>query len=248
MQNKNEILLARGEPMVELKQNSAAPTIRILAVDDEPNIVEFLRVGLGYEGFQVETEMEGRAALERVRQESFDLVILDVMLPGLDGFEICKRIRANSRVPILMLTARDEVTDRVTGLDTGADDYLVKPFSFAELLARIRAILRRRGVTQEHTILRSADIELDRDAHTVTRAGNPITLTAKEFELLEFFLMHPRQVFRRDVILDRVWGYDFAGDTNLVDVHIGHLRDKLDDRPTRLLHTVRGVGYVWREE
>lgn len=234
--------------MVELKQNSAAPTIRILAVDDEPNIVEFLRVGLGYEGFQVETEMEGRAALERVRQESFDLVILDVMLPGLDGFEICKRIRANSRVPILMLTARDEVTDRVTGLDTGADDYLVKPFSFAELLARIRAILRRRGVTQEHTILRSADIELDRDAHTVTRAGNPITLTAKEFELLEFFLMHPRQVFRRDVILDRVWGYDFAGDTNLVDVHIGHVRDKLDDRPTRLLHTVRGVGYVWREE
>ncbi|MBI5301621.1 MAG: response regulator transcription factor [Chloroflexi bacterium] len=228
--------------------NQAQTSLRILAVDDEPNIVEFLRVGLGYEGYQVEVAMDGRAALDRLRQEEFDLVILDVMLPGVDGFEICKRIRANSRVPILMLTARDEISDRVTGLDLGADDYLIKPFSFAELLARIRAILRGRGVTQEHAILRAADIALDRDAHTVERAGNPITLTAKEFELLEFFLTHPRQVFRRDVILDRVWGYDFAGDTNLVDVHIGHLRDKLGDRPPQLLRTVRGVGYVWRED
>ncbi len=222
--------------------------LRILAVDDEPTIVEFLRVGLGYEGYQVEIAMEGRAALDRLRQAEFDLVILDVMLPGLDGFEICKRIRATSQVPILMLTARDEIADRVLGLDLGADDYLIKPFSFAELLARVRAILRRRGVVTAHTVLRVADITFDREAHTVERAGNPITLTAKEFELLEFFMSHPRQVFRREVILDRVWGYDFAGDTNLVDVHIGHLRDKLGDRPPRLIRTVHGVGYVWRED
>ncbi len=221
---------------------------RVLAVDDEPNIVEFLRVGLGYEGYHVDVAMDGRAAIDRLREETFDLVILDVMLPGVDGFEICKRIRANSDVPILMLTARDEISDRVQGLDLGADDYLTKPFSFAELLARVRAILRRRGAIMARAVLRSADITLDRDAHTVERAGRSIVLTAKEFELLEFFMSHPRQVFRRDVILDRVWGYDFAGDTNLVDVHIGHLRDKLGDRPARLLHTVRGVGYVWREE
>ncbi len=226
----------------------AAGPPRILAVDDEPNIVEFLRVGLGYEGYQVEVAMEGRAALELARQVKFDLVILDVMLPGLDGFEICKRIRAQSDVPILMLTARDEIADRVTGLDLGADDYLVKPFSFAELLARVRAILRRRGVHVLQTVLRASDLVLDREAHTVERAGNPVALTAKEFELLEFFMSHPRQVFRREAILDRVWGYDFAGETNLVDVHIGHLRDKLGDRPPRLLRTVHGVGYVWRED
>ena len=234
--------------MVESQTDGAQNrALRILAVDDEPNIVEFLRVGLGYEGYQVEAAMDGRAALERVRQETFDLVILDVMLPGLDGFEICKRIRVNSDVPILMLTARDEVSDRVMGLDLGADDYLIKPFSFAELLARVRAILRRRGVVTAQTVLRAADITLDREAHVVERAGNPVVLTAKEFELLEFFMSHPRQVFRREVILDRVWGYDFAGETNIVDVHIGHLRDKLGDRPPRLLRTVHGVGYVWRE-
>lgn len=230
------------------EKRDAASDVRILAVDDEPNIVEFLRVGLGYEGFQVDVAVDGRTALDRLRQEQFDLVILDVMLPGLDGFEICKRIRTSSNIPILMLTARDEIADRVLGLDLGADDYLVKPFSFAELLARVRAILRRRGVGVTQTILRTADICLDREAHTVERAGNPIALTAKEFELLEFFMSHPRQVFRREVILDRVWGYDFAGDTSLVDVHIGHLRDKLGDRPPQLLRTVHGVGYVWRED
>ena len=233
------------DPQVD--REMASP-IHILAVDDEPTIVEFLRVGLGYEGYQVDVAMDGRTALERLRQETFDLVILDVMLPGLDGFETCKRIRMNSDVPILMLTARDEIADRVMGLYLGADDYLIKPFSFAELLARVRAILRRRGAVMGQSTLRSADIVLDREGRTVERAGNHITLTAKEFDLLEFFMSHPRQVFRRDVILDRVWGYDFAGDTNLVDVHIGHLRDKLGDRPPRLLRTVRGVGYVWREE
>ncbi|MEW5720465.1 MAG: response regulator transcription factor, partial [Chloroflexota bacterium] len=221
--------------MAETQANRDAENpARILAVDDEPNIVEFLRVGLGYEGYHVDVAMDGRAALDRLREEEFDLIVLDVMLPGVDGFEICKRIRANSDVPILMLTARDEISDRVQGLDLGADDYLTKPFSFAELLARVRAILRRRGAIMARAVLRSADIVLDRDAHTVERAGQSIVLTAKEFELLEFFMSHPRQVFRREVILDRVWGYDFAGDTNLVDVHIGHLRDKIGDRPSRL--------------
>lgn len=231
-----------------MPESQAENPVHILAMDDEPNIIEFLRVGLGYEGYQVDAVMDGRVALDRLRQETFDLVILDVMLPGIDGFEICKRIRVNSNIPILMLTARDEIPDRVTRLDLGADDYLPKPFSFAELLARVRAILRRRGVVVAQALVRGADIALDREAHTVERAGNPITLTAKEFELLEFFMTHPRQVFRREMILDRVWGYDFAGDTSLVDVHIGHLRDKIGDRPPRLLRTVHGVGYVWRED
>ncbi len=222
--------------------------LRILVVDDEPNITEFLRVGLGYEGYEVTTVADGREGLRRASDGSFALVILDVMLPSLDGFEVCKRLRTLSDVPVLMLTAKDEVADRVTGLDLGADDYLTKPFSFVELLARVRAILRRRGVGQTRTVIRTADVVLDREARTVQRAGAPVILTTKEFDLLEFLMSHPRQVFRREVILDRVWGYDFAGDTNLVDVHIGHLRDKLDDRPPRLIQTVRGVGYMWQGE
>ncbi len=221
---------------------------RILAVDDEPNITEFLRIGLSYEGYDVTTVADGREGLRRAQNGSFDLVILDVMLPGLDGFEVCKRLRATSDVPILMLTAKDEVPDRVTGLDLGADDYLTKPFSFVELQARIRAILRRRGVSLLRPVLQAADIVLNRETRTVERAGRPVALTTKEFDLLEFLMAHPRQVFRREVILDRVWGYDFAGDTNLVDVHIGHLRDKIDDRPARLIQTVRGVGYMWQGE
>ncbi len=238
----------RKDDMMSQTEKDKAGVVRILAVDDEPTIVQFLQVGLGYEGYQVQVAMDGNAARERLRNQEFDLVILDVMLPGIDGFEVLKRTRPDNDVPILMLTARDEVADRVMGLELGADDYLVKPFSFAELLARVRAILRRRGKVKERNVVCSADIELDRDARTVERAGQRIALTAKEFDLLAFLLSHPRQVFRRDVLLDRVWGYDFAGDTNLVDVHIGHLRDKLGDRPSQLLHTVRGVGYVWREE
>ncbi len=220
----------------------------ILVVDDEPNIIEFLRVGLGYEGYTVATAGDGREGLRRAELENFDLVILDVMLPGMDGFEVCKRLRTISKVPILMLTAKDEVSDRVTGLDLGADDYLTKPFSFVELLARVRAILRRTGAGPTTALVQSGDVSLDRDARLVQRAGRPVTLTSKEFDLLEFLMSHPRQVFRREVILDRVWGYDFAGDTNLVDVHIGHLRDKLDDRPPTLIQTVRGVGYMWQGE
>ncbi len=233
------------EPDVE---STTAHPPRILVVDDEPNITEFLRVGLGYEGYQVATVADGREGLRRAELEEFDLVILDVMLPGLDGFEVCKRLRAISKVPILMLTAKDEVSDRVTGLDLGADDYLTKPFSFVELLARTRAILRRTGMGTTGATVQMGDVILDREARTVERGGHPIPLTGKEFDLLEFLMTHPRQVFRREVILDRVWGYDFAGDTNLVDVHIGHLRDKLDDRPPQLIQTVRGVGYMWQGE
>lgn len=227
---------------------SADHPLRILVVDDEPNIIEFLRVGLGYEGYDVTTVADGREGLRRASEGSFALVILDVMLPGLDGFEVCRRLRATSDVPVLMLTAKDEVSDRVAGLDLGADDYLTKPFSFIELLARVRAILRRRGVGPVRPVMQADDVVLDREARTVQRAGQPVPLTTKEFDLLEFLMSHPRQVFRREVILDRVWGYDFAGDTNLVDVHIGHLRDKLEDRPSRLIQTVRGVGYMWQVE
>ena len=227
-------------------ETTADRPLRILVVDDEPNITEFLKVGLGYEGYEVTTVGDGREGLHRASEDSFSLVILDVMLPGMDGFEICKRLRAVSDVPILMLTAKDEVSDRVTGLDLGADDYLTKPFSFVELLARVRAILRRRGIGQSRAVVQTGDVVLDREGRTVQRAGHPISLTAKEFDLLEFLMSHPRQVFRREVILDRVWGYDFAGDTNLVDVHIGHLREKLDDKPAELIHTVRGVGYMWQ--
>lgn len=227
-------------------ESPADRPLRILVVDDEPNITEFLRVGLGYEGYQVTTVADGREGLRRANDGSFALVILDVMLPGLDGFEVCRRLRATSDVPVLMLTAKDEVPDRVAGLDLGADDYLTKPFSFVELLARIRAILRRRGVAQSRAVVQAADVVLDREARLVQRSGQVVPLTTKEFDLLEFFMTHPRQVFRREVILDRVWGYDFAGDTNLVDVHIGHLRYKLDDRPPRLIQTVRGVGYMWQ--
>jgi two-component system, OmpR family, response regulator MprA len=234
--------------MEEPRETETGHPIRILVVDDEPNITEFLRVGLGYEGYAVTTAADGREGLRLARDEGFDLVVLDVMLPGLDGFEVCRRLRKTSDVPIIMLTAKDEVPDRVTGLDLGADDYLLKPFSFVELLARVRAILRRRGAGLNRSVLRGADVTLDVETRQVQRAGRPIALTAKEFELLEFMMSHPRQVFSREAILDRVWGYDFAGDTNLVDVHIGHLRDKLDDRPPRLIHTVRGVGYLWKEE
>lgn len=234
--------------MVEAQTNRIAiNSARILVVDAEPSIVEFLRVGLGNEGYQVDVVTNGPAALDRLRQDTFDLVILDAMLPGLDGFEICKRIRANSAIPILILSTRDGTSDVVLGLELGADGYMTKPINFAELVARVRAILRRCGNITPRHVLYAADIVLDHDAHTVERAGQSIMLTAKEFELLEFFMSHPRQVFRREAILKRVWGYDVAADTHLVDVHIGNLRDKLDDRPPRLLKTVRGIGYVWRE-
>jgi two-component system response regulator MprA len=219
----------------------------ILVIEDEEKILNFLRRGLIYEGYRVETALEGTAGLASARDNPPDLVILDWMLPGIDGLEVCRRLRAASNVPILMLTAKDAVSDRVQGLDAGADDYLVKPFALDEVLARLRALLRR-AKPEAPEILTFADLRLDTGTHQAFRGERPIELTAKEYELLELFLQHPRQVLTREVIYDRVWGYDFGGESNIIEVYVRYLRQKTEaeDEP-RLLHTVRGVGYVLRE-
>ena len=222
--------------------NETERLVRVLVVDDEPLIVEMLTMGLSYEGFEVSVARTGHEALDQARAVSPDVVVLDIMLPGMDGIEVCRRLRAQGDVGILMLTALGEVDDRVTGLDSGADDYLVKPFTFKELLARVRAILRRRGINLQR-VLRLGDLALDRQTRRVTRAGRGVELTPREYDMLELFLTHPRQVFTRDVILNRVWGYDYLGDTNVIDVHIRHLREKLWDDDRSLIRSVRGVGY-----
>jgi two-component system response regulator MprA len=221
---------------------------RILVIDDDPKIRSVVRRGLVYEGFRVTEAGSGEEGLDKARDHTPDLVVLDVMLPGIDGLEVCRRLRdAGDEVAILMLTARDEVKDRVEGLETGADDYLVKPFSFEELLARVRALLRRRP-TQSGEMLRFVDLELDVDAHEASRAGRSITLTATEFNLLLLLLRHPRKVLTRDVIMDRVWSYDFGGESNVLEVYIRYLRNKLEaGGEPRLIHTVRGSGYVLKE-
>ncbi|HJX39947.1 MAG TPA: response regulator transcription factor [Anaerolineales bacterium] len=221
----------------------------ILVIEDDEGILQVLQRGLSYEGYSVETALDGRDGLVRARLRPPRLVILDWMLPGLDGLEVCQRLRAAGNVPILMLTAKDTVADRVEGLDAGADDYLVKPFEFDELLARIRALLRRAKPEGAPEVLAFADLKLDTGTHQVFRAEREIELTAKEFELLELFLRHPRQVLTRDVIYDRVWGYDFGGESNIIEVYVRYLRQKTEGaQEPRLIHTVRGVGYVLREE
>ncbi len=219
--------------------------IRALVVDDEATILEFLGMGLGYEGFTVETAMDGPSALAAADRFRPDVVILDVMLPGLDGIEVCRRLRARGDVAIVMLTAKGEVDERIVGLDAGADDYLPKPFRFQELLARIRAVLRRRDIVL-HRVLRAGDVTLDRGTREVVRGGRPVDLTPREFDLLDLLLAHPGQVFPRETILNRLWGYTFVGDSNVIDVHIGALREKLGDKPPKLIQAVRGVGYVLR--
>jgi len=220
---------------------------RILIIEDEERILQFLRRGLTYEGYHVEVAEDGNAGLALARETPPDLVVLDWMLPGLDGLEVCKRLRAGGGVPILMLTAKDSVHDRVEGLDAGADDYLVKPFEFEELLARIRALLRR-AKPEGPEVLNFGDLRLDTGTHQAYRGERPIELTAKEYELLELFLRHPRQVLTREVIYDRVWGYDFGGESNIIEVYVRYLRQKMEETgEPRLIHTVRGVGYVLRE-
>jgi two-component system response regulator MprA len=224
---------------------------RILVIEDEPQIADLLRRGLLYEGYTVEITGDGEAGLSAARDRAPDLVLLDLMLPGVDGLTVCKRLRSGSSVPILILTAKDAVPDRVAGLDAGADDYVIKPFSFDELLARVRALLRRRlpadAASQE--VLRFADLRLNPAAHEVYRGERRIELTAREFELLYFFLQHPRQVLTRDVLYDRIWGYDFGGESNIIEVYVRYLRAKLEDAgEPRLIQTVRGVGYALREE
>ncbi len=223
--------------------------VDILVVDDEPALRTSLRRALLLDGYRVDVAEDGEAALGRVATRPPDAIVLDVLMPGIDGLEVCRRLRAGGdRTPILMLTALDGVHDRVAGLDEGADDYLVKPFALEELLARLRALLRRTGAPPQGGLLRFADLELDPIAYEARRGGRPIELTRTEFALLELFLRHPKQVLTRDVIFDRVWGYDFGPSSNSLEVYVGYLRRKTEaaDEP-RLIHTVRGVGYVLRE-
>ncbi|MBN1202897.1 MAG: response regulator transcription factor [Anaerolineae bacterium] len=222
---------------------------RILVVEDEARIAQFLKRGLIYEGYHVDVASDGQSGLDMARDNVPDLVILDWMLPGMDGLEVCKRLRAAGNVPILMLTAKEEVQDRITGLDAGADDYLVKPFSFDELLARMRALFRRAAPSSQPEVLRFNDLLLDTGTHRAQRGDRFIDLTAKEYELLEMFMRNPRRVLTRELIFDRVWGYDFGGESNIIEVYVRYLRQKTEeDGEPRLIHTVRGVGYVLREE
>jgi two-component system, OmpR family, response regulator MprA len=224
-------------------------TQRILIVEDEVEIADYLRRGLVYEGFVVEIAGDGMAALAAARERLPDVVVLDLMLPGLDGMEIAQRLRAGSSVPIIMLTARDSVADRVAGLERGADDYLVKPFAFEELLARIRVQLRRRQAQDTGEVLRFGSLSVDLAAHDVRLSDRRIDFTAKEFELLELFMRHPRQVLTRDLLYERIWGYDFGGESNVIEVYVRALRQKLESAGApRLIHTIRGVGYVLRED
>jgi two-component system response regulator MprA len=219
----------------------------ILVVDDDARIAASVRRALIYEGYEVEVAPDGRSALEIARNRPPDLVVLDVMLPHIDGVEVCRRMRSEGDVPILMLTARDTTADRVRGLDSGADDYLVKPFAYEELLARVRALLRRREPQRERA-LRCGNLTMDVGAREVRRGDRPVTLTALEFDLLHHFLRNPRQVLTRGQLLDAVWGFDFSASSNVVDVYIGYLRQKLEEQgEARLIHTVRGVGYVLRD-
>jgi two-component system, OmpR family, response regulator MprA len=220
----------------------------VLVVDDDSHIAASLRRALIYEGYAVEVAPDGAMALNRARERMPDLVVLDVMLPGMSGVEVCQRLRAAGDVPILMLTAKDGTADRVVGLDSGADDYLVKPFAYEELMARIRALLRRQA-PQARKVLRYADLSMDLGTREVRRGEHSVALTPKEFDLLQHLLRNPRQVLTRDRILDAVWGYDFGATSNSVDVYIGYLRQKLEaDGSPRLIQTVRGVGYALREE
>lgn len=221
--------------------------MRILVVDDDPEIASLVKRGLMYEGFTVDTAADGEEALTKARDVEPDLVILDVMMPGIDGLEVSRRLRQASDIPILMLTAKGTVPDKVEGLESGADDYMVKPFDFDELLARVRALLRRRQPS-DGEVLRFSDLSLDTATRQVARGSEVMELTALEFDLLELLLRHPRQVLKREKIYENVWRYDFGGESNVIEVYISYLRSKLEagGKP-RLIHTVRSVGYVLKE-
>ena len=221
----------------------------ILLVEDEVKLARFVELELSSEGYRITVAHDGLTGLTIARESQLDLVILDWMLPGLSGLEMCRRMRTTgNKTPVILLTARDEIHDRVAGLDAGADDYVVKPFSIEELLARVRAHLRRTRQTEQDT-LQFEDLRLNRRTREVFRGDRAIELTAKEFDLLEYLLTHPRQVFTRDQILEHVWGYDFMGDSNIIEVYVRYLRLKLEEKnQPRLIHTVRGVGYTLREE
>lgn len=223
-------------------------TAHILVVEDETKLARFIELELSYEGYQITVANDGLAGLTAARDSNPDLIILDWMMPGLSGLEVCRRLRATgSKTPVILLTAKDDISDRVAGLDAGADDYVTKPFSIEELLARVRAHLRR---TQEEDPdrLQFEDLSLNRKTREVFRGDRAIDLTAKEFDLLEYLISNPRQVITRDRILEKVWGYDFMGDSNIIEVYVRYLRLKLEaENEKRLIQTVRGVGYVLRE-
>ncbi len=222
---------------------------RIMVVDDDPSVTSVLKRGLCYEGYRVDTASSGKEGLDLARELAPDLVILDVMMPGIDGLEVCRRLRrVDTALPILMLTARDGAEDQVLGLETGADDYVVKPFTFEVLLARVRALLRRRTESPRVQALLFADLSLDTGTHTAHRGQREIDLTTTEYELLLQFLRHPRQVLGKDQLVERVWGYNFEGNCNILEVYVRYLRSKLEaGGEPRLIHTVRGAGYVLRE-
>lgn len=223
-------------------------TPRILLVEDEVRLARFIELELSSEGYEITVAYDGMTGLSLLRESSPDLVILDWMLPGMTGLEICRRLRSTGcSIPVIFLTAKDEISDRVAGLDAGADDYVVKPFSIEELLARIRAHLRRTH-ENDQDLLQFGDLSLNRRTREVYQGKRAIELTAKEFDLLEYLLSHPRQVLTKTQILERVWGYDFIGDSNIIEVYIRYLRLKLEEnKEKRLIHTVRSVGYVLKE-
>lgn len=224
---------------------------KILIVEDEQKIARFLELELKYEGYDVVIANNGREGLEMGRGEDIDLIILDLMLPGLSGIEVCRRLRQTSEIPIIMLTAKDDISDKVTGLDIGADDYMTKPFAVEELLARIRVLLKRINSSKEKSDLQSLEIgklKLYKSNYKVEYAGETVDLTKKEFELLEFMMLNKNIVLTREKILDKVWGYDYFGDTNIIDVYIRYLRSKIDQKYNiNLIETVRGVGYIIRD-
>ncbi len=228
---------------------SSGGSQHILVVDDEPSIVDAVATSLRYEGFDVREASTGRGALDSAKERPPDLIVLDVMLPDFDGLEVTRRLRAlGIEAPVLFLTARDSVRDRIAGLSVGADDYVTKPFALAEIVARTRAILRRTsGEPASDQPLRFADLEMDEAIHEVRRAGVPIQLTITEYNLLRFFLLNPRHVLSKMQILDHVWHYDFQGNANVVETYVGYLRKKLDPHGPPLIHTIRQVGYILRD-
>ena len=227
---------------------SGAPLTRVLVVDDEPSIIDAVATVLRYEGYDVTEATSGRSALALAQENSFDLVILDVMLPDLDGFEVTRRMRADGvRVPVLFLTARNEVEDLVAGLGVGGDDYVAKPFSLAEIVARTKALIRRVHGEPADRRLRFSDLVMDEDTHEVWRGDTPVQLTATEFNLLRLFLLNPKRVLSKDQIIDHVWHYDFGGNQNIVETYVRYLRKKLDALGPPLIHTIRLVGYVLRD-
>lgn len=222
--------------------------VQILVIDDDPKVTSMIKKGLIYEGYDVRVANNGRDGLIQILEQSPDLVVLDVMMPGIDGLEVCRRLRKDGNIPILMVTGRDSIADRVEGLETGADDYLVKPFAFEELAARIKALLRRTNSNMAADYIHFSDLTLDLASRSAQRNGRHIELSKNEFNLLELFMRNPKRVLSRELIMERVWGYNFQGESNVLEVYVGYLRNKLENKnEQRLIYTVRGTGYVMKE-